>query len=359
MRKASEIKLNREEKEKLTRTSRSETAASRDVMRARIVLAANDGLENCEIAESIGTSMNTVGKWRRRFAIKGLDGLRDIPRPGRKRVYGPEKVEEIVKRTIEEKPPCRTHWSTRSMADAAGVGKSMVAEVWRAHELKPHLVRTFKLSNDKHFTEKLRDVVGLYMNPPENALVLSVDEKSQIQALDRTQPGLPLNKGRNGTMTHDYVRHGTCCLFAALDILSGEVLARCETKHRHQEYLRFLRQIDRSVDKQLDVHLIVDNYCTHKHHQVKTWLEKHSRFHVHFIPTSSSWLNMVERFFGKITDERIRRGVFRSTVELIEAIHEYIESHNKNPKPFIWSKNADQIIGKLKPIYGMMDKTMY
>ena len=244
------------------------------------------------------------------------------------------------------------------MADAMGVGKTFVNTVWRANQLKPHLTKTFKLSNDKEFIKKLRDVVGLYMSPPENALVLCVDEKSQIQALDRTQPGLPMNKGRNGTMTHDYVRHGTCCLFAALNVLSGDVLAQCEKRHRHQEYLGFLRHIDKSTPRDLDLHLIVDNYCTHKHHKVVTWLEKHPRFHVHFIPTSSSWLNMVERFFGKITEERIRRGVFKSVLQLTQAIHDYIEAHNRDPKPFVWTKTADEIIGKLEPVYRLANKTM-
>ena len=245
------------------------------------------------------------------------------------------------------------------MAKAVGVGKTTVGKVWKAHRLKPHLEKTFKLSHDKHFTAKLKDVIGLYMNPPEKALVLSVDEKSQIQALDRTQPGLPLKPGRNGTRTHDYIRHGTCCLFAALNAQTGEVLARCEKRHRHQEYLRFLRLIDKTTSKQLQVHLILDNYATHKHLKVKEWLKKHPRFHPHFIPTSSSWLNMVERFFGKITAERIRRGAFKSVLELTEAIHSYIETHNRNPKPYVRTKTAEEIIDKLKPVYQMTNNTMY
>ena len=282
-----------------------------------------------------------------------------IRRPGRRRIYGPEKIEEIVKKTIEEKPEDRTHWSTRSMAKAVGVGKTTVEKVWNTHRLKPHLEKTFKLSRDKHFTAKLKDVIGLYMNPPEKALVLSVDEKSQIQALDRSQPGLPLKQGRNGTRTHDYIRHGTCCLFAALNVLTGEVLARCEKRHRHQEYLRFLRLIDKTTSKQLEIHLILDNYSTHKHAKVKEWLKKHPRFHLHFIPTSASWLNRVERFFAKITDERIRRGVFKSTLQLTEAIHSYLETHNRNTKPFVWTKTADEISNKLKPVYQMTNNTMY
>ena len=358
MKKAPEITLSHAERATLMKTARSGKAAVRKVVRARIILAAAEGIENRQIAKSLGVSGNTVGKWRSRFAKKRMAGLSDAPRPGKRRIYGPDKIEEIIKKTLEEKPQNRTHWSTRSMAAATGVGKTLVGKVWRAHELKPHLVKTFKLSNDKHFTEKLRDVVGLYMHTPENAIVLSVDEKTQIQALDRTQPGLPLKRGRNGTKTHDYVRHGTCCLFAALNVLTGEVLARCEMRHRHQEYLRFLRLIDKTTPKELDLHLIVDNYCTHKHHKVKAWIKKHPRFHVHFIPTSSSWLNMVERFFGKLTDERIRRGVFKSVVELIKAIHDYIESHNRNSKPFVWTKTADEIIAKLAPVYQLLDKPM-
>jgi transposase len=342
----------------LAETARSTTAASRDVLRARIALKAEAGLESREIAVAVGTSANTVGKWRRRLAADGVAGLRDAPRPGREPVYDTPKLDEIVARALSEKPAHRTHWSTRAMAETVGVGRTKVSQVWRQHHIKPHLERTFKLSNDKHFTEKLRDVVGVYLNPPEHALVFCVDEKSQIQALDRTQPGLPMKKGRNGTRTHDYVRHGTCCLFAALNVLSGEVLAQCETRHRHQEYLKFLRRIDESAPGELDVHLIADNYCTHKHHKVLAWLKKHPRFHVHFIPTSSSWLNLVERFFGKITDERIRRGVFRSVLELIEAIHDYIDAHNQNPKPFVWVKTADEILAKLEPIAALLNKTI-
>ena len=359
MRNAPSIDLTREEKDELSKTALRQTAATRDTLRARIILLAAEGLKNQEIAKTLGTSGNTVGKWRRRFVEKGIRGLDDDPRPGRRRIYGPEKIEEIVKKTIEEKPEDRTHWSTRSMAKAVGVGKTTVEKVWNTHRLKPHLEKTFKLSHDKHFTAKLKDVIGLYMNPPEKALVLSVDEKSQIQALDRSQPGLPLKQGRNGTRTHDYIRHGTCCLFAALNVLTGEVLARCEKRHRHQEYLRFLRLIDKTTSKQLEVHLILDNYSTHKHAKVKEWLKKHPRFHLHFIPTSASWLNMVERFFAKITDERIRRGVFKSTLQLTEAIHSYLETHNRNAKPFVWTKTADEIINKLKPVYQMTNNTMY
>ncbi len=358
MRVAPKVVLTESERQMLTATARSTTASARDVLRARIALGTESGARNSAIAESVGVSANTVGKWRRRFAAHGVAGLQDAPRPGRSPVHASSKAEEIVARALAEKPAHRTHWSTRAMAEAVGVGRTMVSQVWRAHGIKPHLERTFKLSNDKHFTEKLRDVVGIYLSPPEHAVVFCVDEKSQIQALDRTQPGLPMKKGRNGTRTHDYVRHGTCCLFAALNVLTGEVLARCESRHRHQEYLRFLRQIDSSTPAHLDLHLIADNYCTHKHHKVTAWLARHPRVHVHYIPTSSSWLNMVERFFGKITDERIRRGVFRSVIELIEAIHDYIEAHNRDPKPFVWVKTADEILAKIEPIATLLNKTI-
>lgn len=358
MRVAPEITLTEAEQRQLGGLARATTAAAREVLRAQIALRAHAGEESRGIARALGVSANTVGKWRRRLAAHGVGGLRDAPRPGRRRRYSPAQIEEIVAKTLAEKPANRTHWSTRAMAEAVGVGRTRISEIWRAHHLKPHLERTFKLSNDKHFTEKLRDVVGLYLNPPEHAVVLGVDEKTQIQALDRTQPGLPLKKGRNGTKTHDYVRHGTCCLFAALNVLDGTVLADVTARHRHQEYLKFLQQIDQAIAADLDVHVIADNYGTHKHHKVNAWLGKHPRFHVHFIPTSSSWLNLVERFFGKITSDRIRRGVFHSVLELITAIHDYIAAHNRNPKPFVWTKSADEILAKLEPIAKLLNKTI-
>jgi transposase len=256
-------------------------------------------------------------------------------------------VGRVVNTTLQEKPKGATHWSTRTLGKHMGLSKMAVQRIWKAHGLKPHLVETFKLSRDKHFVEKLRDVVGLYLDPPAHALVLSVDEKSQIQALDRTQPGLPLKKGRAGTMTHDYKRNGTTTLFAALNILDGKVIGECTERHRHQEFLRFLRKIDRETPQELDLHLIVDNYGTHKHLKVKSWLAKHSRFHMHFIPTSSSWLNLVERWFREITDKRIRRGTFRSVVELEAAIYEYLEANNADPKPFVWTASAQDILDKV------------
>ena len=253
----------------------------------------------------------------------------------------------MVEKTLQGKPAQATHWSCRSMADAIGISKASVQRIWNAHGLKPHLVKTFKLSNDPHFVEKLHDVVGLYMNPPEHALVFCIDEKSQIQALDRTQPGLPMKKGRAGTMTHDYKRNGTTTLFAALDVLKGEVIGQCMRRHRHQEFLKFLQTIDKNTPPHLDIHGIVDNYATHKKQEVKDWLAKHPRFHLHFIPTASSWLNLVERWFAEITHQRIRRGTFKSVAELEQAIYAYISHNNQNPKPFIWTKSAETIIAKV------------
>ncbi len=351
MRRAPRIELSAQERETLETTVRASRSAVRDVFRARIVLLAAAGWESRDIATELGTGPATVSKWRRRFAEQRLEGLVDRPGRGRKRQYGEPVIERIVEQTLHTTPEQATHWSSRTMAEHAGVSHTTVQRIWHAHELKPHLLRTFKLSNDKHFVEKLRDVIGLYLNPPEHALVYCVDEKSQIQALDRTQPGLPLKRGRAGTMTHDYKRHGTTTLFAALNVLEGTVIGKCYKRHRHVEYLRFLREIDRQTPNALDVHLIVDNYSTHKHEQVKRWFARHPRFHAHFIPTSSSWLNLVERFFREITNRRTRRGVFRSVRELTKAIYAFLEHYNDNPQPFAWTKTADQILDKLAPIY--------
>ncbi len=351
MRHAPLIKLTAEERDVLENTVRSSRSAVRDVFRARLVLLAADGWESRDIAAELGTGQDTVSRWRRRFAQQRLAGLTDRPGRGRRRQYTDQKVECIVEDTLHTTPEQATHWSTRTMAKHAGISHTTVQRIWRAHELKPHLLRTFKLSNDKHFVEKLRDVIGLYLNPPEHALVYCVDEKSQIQALDRTQPGLPLKKGRCGTMTHDYKRHGTTTLFAALNVLEGTVIGKCYNRHRHIEYLRFLGEVDRQTPAELDIHLIVDNYSTHKHERVKAWLKRRPRFHVHFIPTSSSWLNLVERFFRDITDRRIRRGIFMSVSELTKAIYDFLEHYNDNPKPFVWTKTADQILAKLSPLY--------
>jgi transposase len=318
------------------------------MQRARIVLLAAEGRQNKEIAETLGVMERTVGRWRTRFVKHGLAGIdKDLPRGGRKPTTRLEREQEIVHKTTQERPENATHWSSRTLAAELGVSPSMVLRVWRANGLKPHRVKTFKVSNDPHFEEKLLDVVGLYLNPPEHALVLSADEKSQIQALDRTQPGLPIKKGRCGTMTHDYKRNGTTTLFAAIDMAEGHVISTCMQRHRHQEWIRFLNRIDGETPSHLDVHLIVDNYSTHKHPKVKSWLKRHRRFHVHFTPTSSSWLNVVEGFFKKLSQKRLVRGVFRSVAELEQAIADFIDAHNRDPKPFVWAATAEQIIDKV------------
>src|SRR5271154_3630575 len=318
-------------------------------VRAWIVLMGSNGVSNSAIARELGVSRPTVILWRERFRADGPQALWEVkPGRGRKRTITAKKVKEIVRATTQTTPPGQTHWSCRSMARAQGVSPATVQRIWDAHGLKPHLVRTFKLSNDPLFTEKLTDVVGLYLNPPEKALVLCVDEKSQIQALDRTQASLPMKKGRAGTMTHDYKRHGTTTLFAALDVLTGTVIGECLPRHRHSEFLKFLRTIDREVPNGLQIHLILDNYSTHKHDNVKKWLAKHPRFHLHFTPTSSSWLNLIERWFGKLTDKTIRRGIFHSVPDLINAIETYLAVNNENPEPFTWTATAEQILTKVQ-----------
>jgi transposase len=318
------------------------------VWRARIVLMWAEGAGLTAIVRATGKTKRTAYRWRDRYAARGVEGLkRDASRPGRKAPLSAAMIERVVHMTLHEKPPGGTHWSVRKLAKTVGLSHSSVQRIWAAHGLKPHLTKTFKLSNDPKFSEKVTDIVGLYLDPPEKALVLCVDEKSQIQALDRTQPGLPLKKGRAGTMTHDYKRNGTTTLFAALDVATGKVIGRCLQRHRHQEFLKFLREIDRATPKRLDLHLIVDNYATHKHPKVKAWLAKHPRFHLHFTPTSASWLNLVERFFGLVTEDAIRRGVFRSVADLQAAIEAYLEHHNADPKPFIWTAPAADILEKV------------
>lgn len=337
-----------EDKAKLERLVRSGKTEQRVAFRGRIILAAAEGLSNQKIAELLSTSRPTVIDWRKRYEAEGIDGLyNDRPRGKSFASLPKDKEAAVIERTLLEKPKSATHWSCRSMSEESGVSSASVQRIWNAHGLKPHLVKTFKLSNDPHFIEKLRDVVGLYMNPPENALILSIDEKSQIQALDRTQPGLPMKKGRAGTITHDYKRHGTTTLFAALDVLKGEVIGQCLPRHRHQEFLKFLKLVDKQTPKHLQLHCIVDNYATHKKQEVKDWLAKHPRFHFHFIPTASSWLNLVERWFRDITTDRIRRDAFSSVEQLQNTIYEYIKINNQNPQPFIWTKSADDIIAKV------------
>jgi transposase len=336
-----------ETRQDLERIVRSGKTEQRVALRARIVLGAADGKSNNALARELGTTRPTVLDWRQRFADGGIRALYD-DRP-RGRSFEPlsrAKEADIIVRT-QTAPEQATQWSCSSMAKACGVSTASVQRVWHANGLKPHLLRTFKLSNDPDFIKKLEDVIGLYMNPPEHALVLCIDEKSQIQALDRTQPGLPMKKGRAGTMTHDYKRNGTTTLFAALDVLKGEVIGRCMPQHRHQEFLRFLKTIGRSTPPHMEIHCIADNYATHKKQEVKDWLARHKRFHLHFIPTSSSWLNLVERWFGKITKERIRRGVFTSVPQLERAIYDYIDRNNADPKPFVWTKSANDIVLKV------------
>ena len=348
MRKIERISVSEADRERLERLIRDRNTPQKVVWRARIVLLASDGLTAIAIAAAADKSVLTVRRWRRRYVAKGVDGLlKDATRPPRRKPLAAEKIKQVVHMTLHEKPPNATHWSMRSMAASAGISYSSVQRIWHAHGLKPHLVKTFKVSRDKNFAAKVADVVGLYLDPPDKALVLCVDEKSQIQALDRTQPGLPMKKGRAGTMTHDYKRNGTTTLFAALNMLDGKVIGTCMPRHRHREFLHFLKLIDHQTPADLDLHLIVDNYATHKIPSVKRWLKTHPRFHLHFTPTSASWLNMVERFFAEITRNRIRRAAFKSIAELKRAIMEYLEKHNTDPKPFVWTKSAGEILEKV------------
>jgi transposase len=357
MRVAATVTLTADQKATLQRWSRGRTTPARLVRRARIVLLAAEGRENIEIARELGVERTIVGRWRKRFVAQGLSGIeKDAPRGGRPATKRQQVAQRILETTTQRKPANATHWSTNSLAKELGVSQSMVSRVWRANGLKPHLVRTFKVSNDPHFVEKLRDVVGLYLNPPERALVFCFDEKSQIQALDRTQPSLPLKKGRCGTMTHDYKRNGTTTLFAALELAQGQLIGQCMPRHRHQEFVKFLRLLDTQTPADLDLHLILDNYSTHKHPKVRAWLKRHPRFHLHFTPTSSSWLNLIERWFREITDKHIRRGVFHSVNQLVAAINEYIARHNDNPVPFVWTAKAEAILEKVRRARAVLDK---
>lgn len=357
MRVAVAIELSESERITLTKWSRGRSTPARLVQRAKVVLLAADGLENKQIAAQLKCTRGAVGKWRKRFAKHRLAGIeKDAPRGGRQAVARFEHEAEILRMTTQETPSNATHWSTRTMAKAVGTSKDTVQRVWKDHNLKPHLTKTFKVSNDPHFAEKVVDVVGLYLDPPEHALVLSVDEKSQIQALDRTQKSLPMFPGKLGTMTHDYKRNGTTTLFAALSVADGTLIAQCQKRHRHQEWINFLKTIDRETVPEFDLHLIVDNYATHKHPKVQKWLKRHPRFHIHFTPTSSSWLNMIERWFRELTEKRLRRGVFRSVDELVSVIEEYVAHHNDNPKGFVWTKQADKILKKVSRAKAALDK---
>ena len=357
MRVAVAIELTDNERAALTKWSRGRSTPARLVLRAKIVLLAADGLENKQIAAQLNCKRETVGKWRNRFATHRFAGIeKDAPRSGPKPVARLKHEAEIIRMTTQEKPPNATHWSTRTMAKAVGASKDTVQRVWKDHNLKPHLIKGFKVSNDPQFAAKVVDIVGLYLNPPEHALVLSVDEKSQIQALDRTQKSLPLFPGRLGTMTHDYKRNGTTTLFAALSVADGTLIAQCQQRHRHQEWIKFLETINRETVPEYDLHLIVDNYATHKHPKVKKWLERHPRFHIHFTPTSSSWLNLIERLFRDLSEKRLRRGVFRNVDELVQAITEYVAHHNENPKGFTWTKKAEEILAKIVRAKAALDK---
>lgn len=342
-----QITLTADERSEIEALSRQKKIAADMQTRARIVLLAADGANNGTISAKTGMSRQSVGKWRRRFAAQGLAGLYDSPRPGAPRRYGDDKIEEIIATTLEQTPKDSTHWSTRSLAAHSGLSRETIGRIWRAFRLQPHRHETFKLSKDPLFIEKVRDVVGLYLNPPDRALVLCVDEKSQIQALNRTQPLIPLRPGQAERGTHDYERHGTSTLFAALDIASGKVIADCFQRHRATEFRKFLNQIDAEVPQALDVHLVMDNYATHKTPMIQRWMERHKRFHVHFVPTSSSWLNQVERWFGLLTQRLLKRGVHLNVQSLERDIMEYVAVHNGKAQPFVWTKSADEILASI------------
>jgi len=352
MRTAANITLSDSDRQILEKNTRARAVSIRLSERSKIVLMAASGLENKVIAQRLNVPPNKVGKWRNRFAEGGIKSIsKDKPRGanhgGKDTVLQARLRKKIIEKTTQEKPDNATHWSTRTLAEALNTTHSFVHRVWQSVGLKPHLEKTFKVSNDPHFEQKLCDVVGLYLNPPENAVVFCVDEKTSIQALDRTQPGLPMKKGRCGTVTHDYKRNGTSTLFAALEVATGSVTGECYQKHTHKEFLKFLKKVESQTDTDKDLHIIVDNYATHKHEKVRNWLKRNKRVCLHFTPTSSSWLNLVERFFGVLTARQLKRGVFTSVKELEQKIIEYIENNNKTPKPFVWTKSAEEILEKV------------
>ena len=356
MRERTNIQLSATDRNELESVVANRNSPQKHVWRAKIVLLTADGHGTAEIIRATGKAKTVIWRWQERFGEEGVAGLwRDKTRPSRIPPLSPEVAERVVALTLAGPPPTASHWTGAAMAKAAGISVSSVQRIWRAHGLRPHLVRRFKLSNDPQFAAKLKEIVGLYVNPPNHAIVLSVDEKSQIQALDRTQPGLPMKKGRAGTITHDYKRHGVTTLFAALDVLEGKVIGQCMKRHRHQEFIRFLNVIDARVAKKKTVHVIVDNYAAHKHPKVLEWIENHSRFVFHFTPTSTSWLNAVECFFAKLTKKRLRRSVFRSLQELKDAIHRFLDDTNANPKPFTWTKDPNKIIAAVKRGHQMLD----
>jgi transposase len=345
---AVEIVLSEKERSELEARVRRRKIARADALRAEIVLLAADGLNNCVIADEIGVSRMTVLTWRKRFAAKRFDGLDDEPRCGAPRKIGDDKIADVVTKTLETMPSHATHWSTRSMAKASGLSVSTVHRIWSAFSLQPHRSETFKLSTDPQFVEKVRDIVGLYLDPPERALVLCVDEKTQIQALDRTQPLLPMRPGQAERRTHDYERHGVTTLFAALDVKAGTIVGKCMPRHRAQEFRKFLDEVERNVPANLDIHVIMDNASSHKTRLIRAWFAKRRRWHVHFTPTSSSWINQVERFFALLSEQQIKRGTHRSTAELERAINAYIKTRNADPKPFRWTKSADDILASVE-----------
>ena len=342
------VKMSESDRQEMERWVSAHRTPQQVAQRCRIILAAAKGQQDKDIAENMQINVKTVAMWRHRFSHEGPDCFWEVATGrGRKPQISAEKIERIINATLQTRPPGATHWSCRTMAEKHGVSKATINRIWQSHGLQPHRTKSFKLSRDPRFLEKLTDVVGLYLNPPDKALVICVDEKSQIQALDRTQPGLPLKKGRCGTMTHDYKRHGTTTLFAALEVLQGKVIGQCFARHRHQEFLKFLKRLDAEFPVELKLHLVMDNYGTHKHPRVQGWLQRHPRFIPHFVPTSSSWLNLVERWFGELTGKRIRRGAFVSVADLVAAIEEYLAAWNANPKPFIWTATVQSIIDKL------------
>jgi transposase len=355
------LTLSEEEREVLQRWARRRKSSQALALRSRIVLECGLGLDNKSVAARLKVTMPTVGKWRKRFIEKRLDGLLDEPRPGAPRKISDADVERVVTQTLETKPTNATHWSTRSMAKASGLSQTAVSRIWRAFALQPHRSETFKLSTDPQFVDKVRDIVGLYMSPPENAIVLCVDEKSQVQAIDRTQPLLPMEPGRPERHTHDYARHGTTSLFAALNVATGHVIGACHQRHRQQEFVKFLDQIDQSIPETTGetIHIVMDNYATHKTPRVQRWLARRPRYQVHFTPTSASWLNQVERFFAEITQKRIRRSAFRSVQSLKKAIHSYLDQHNENPKPFKWTADTDLILNRVANVCKRINNSVH
>lgn len=354
-----EIELSAQARKELEALSRSRTLGAGVVRRADIVLASADGESNSSIARRLQTSVSLVAHWRRRYTEFGIAGLYDGPRPGRPRQHDDERVAQMINTVLKSQPKGATHWSVRSVAEETGISKSTVHRIFQLFGLQPHRTKSFKLSTDQQFVEKVRDIVGLYLNPPDKALVLCVDEKSQVQALERTQPVLPMGLGYVEGVTHDYFRHGTTTLFAALDVATGQVLTQCKARHRHQEFLAFLRHIEQAVPAELDVHLIIDNYCTHKHAKVRAWLAQRPRFHVHYTPTYSSWLNQVERWLGLITQQAIRRGSFKSVKDLVAKIDNFVQHYNDKAAPFVWTATAESILAKIERLCSVISGTQH